>query len=444
MTTICNIPSTKDKKRVVIIGGGFAGLKIATLLDSQYYQTVLLDKRNYHQFQPLFYQIATSGLEPSTISFPFRKIFQKKKDLHFRLCSAQEINTELGYVETTIGRIRYDYLVIATGCDTNFFGNQALKDASLPLKTTTEAMAMRNRIIYSLECATSTDDREEREKLLNFVIVGGGATGVELAGALAEMRKFVLPKDYPDFKVQRMQIHLIDGANRLLGVFSEKTSKVAYDYLSKMHVNITLGATVNSYENEVVTLSNEQQIPTKNLFWVAGVKANSLEGFDKEQYGRGNRLIVNEFNQVNGFKNVFAVGDTALMASSKWPNGHPQVAQPAIQQGENLVNNLNRLAKGISAFRPFKYNDRGSLATIGRNTAVAELPAAKFYGFWAWMLWLFVHLRSIVGVKNKLFTFFNWVWSYLTYDQSLRLLLKDEIPESEGKKCADELTTPTT
>jgi NADH dehydrogenase len=444
MTTICNIPSTKDKKRVVIIGGGFAGLKIATLLDSQYYQTVLLDKRNYHQFQPLFYQVATSGIEPSTISFPFRKIFQKKPDLYFRLCSALHINTELSYVETSIGRIRYDYLVIATGCDTNFFGNEALKEASFPLKTTTEAMAMRNHIIYTLECASSTDDNEERQKLLNFVIVGGGATGVELAGALAEMRKFVLPKDYPDFKVQRMQIYLVDGLSRLLGVFSEKTSKVAHDYLSKMHVNIILGATVNSYENEMVTLSNGEQIATKNLFWVAGVKANSLEGFDKQQYGRGNRLIVNDFNQVNGFKAVFAVGDTALMSSDKWPNGHPQVAQPAIQQSENLANNLNRLAKDGSTFRPFNYIDRGSLATIGRNTAVAELPVAKFYGFWAWLLWLFVHLRSIIGVKNKLFTFFNWIWNYLTYDQSLRLLLKDEIPESEGKKCIDEPITPTT
>jgi|YelNatPaOPRAMG01_1025707.scaffolds.fasta_scaffold01732_4 NADH dehydrogenase len=442
MTTICNIPSPKDKKRVVIIGGGFAGLKIARTLDTAFYQIVLLDKRNYHQFQPLFYQVATSGLEPSTISFPFRKIFQQKKDFHFRLCSAESINTELNYVETTIGRIRFDYLIIATGCDTNFFGNQSLKESTLPLKSTTEAMTMRNQIIYTLECATSTDDKEERQKLLNFVIVGGGATGVELAGALAEMRKFILPKDYPDFKIERMQIYLIDGANRLLNAFSEKTSDIAHNYLSKMNVNIILGATVNGYENETVSLSNGQQIGTKNLFWVAGVKANSLAGFDASLYGKGNRLIVNEFNQVNGFENIFAVGDTALMVTPEWPNGHPQVAQSAIQQSENLVQNLNQLAKTKRSFLPFQYHDKGSLATIGRNTAVAELPMAKFYGFWAWLLWLVIHLRSIVGVKNRLFTFFNWLWSYITYDQSLRLLLKDEIPVSKGKPCENPLTNP--
>lgn len=435
MTTICNIPPAKDKKRVVIIGGGFGGLKVATSLDSRYFQIVLLDRRNYHQFQPLFYQVATSGLEPSTISFPFRKILQKKKDLHFRLCTALSVDTELNCVETTIGRVRYDYLVVATGCDTNFFGNQKLKDSSLVLKSTTEAINMRNEIIYSLECAASTADVEEREKLLNFVIVGGGATGVELAGALAEMRKFVLPKDYPDFKVQRMRIFLVDGLNRLLSAFSEKASKEALEHLTKLHVDVVLGATVNSYEDDEVKLSNGEIIKTKNLIWVAGVKANSIEGFDKELYGRGNRIVVNEYNQVNGFKNVFTIGDTALVVTPNTPNGHPQVAQPAIQQGANVANNLNKFEADGSSFKPFKYVDKGSLATIGRNSAVAELPYAQFRGFLAWILWLFVHIMTIVGVKNRLMVFINWMWSYITYDQSLRLLLKDEVPESEGKEC---------
>jgi len=432
MTTICNIPPAKDKKRVVIIGGGFGGLKVATMLDPRHFQIVLLDKRNYHQFQPLFYQVATSGLEPSTISFPFRKVLQKKEDLHFRLCTALHVDTDLNCVETSIGRVRYDYLVVATGCDTNFFGNQALKDASLSLKSTTEAM------IFSLECAASTADFEEREKLLNFVIVGGGATGVELAGALAEMRKFVLPKDYPDFKVQRMRIYLVDGLPRLLNAFSEKASKEALEHLTKLHVDVILGATVNSYENDVVKLSNGESINSKNLIWVAGVKGNSIEGFSKELYGRGNRVIVNEFNQVNGFKNIFTIGDTALMVTPETPNGFPQVAQPAIQQGVNVANNLNHFEATGADFKPFKYVDKGSLATIGRNSAVAELPYAQFRGFLAWVLWLFVHIMTIVGVKNRLMVFINWMWSYITYDQSLRLLLKDEVPESSGKECKSE------
>jgi NADH dehydrogenase len=438
MTTICNIPPAKDKKRVVIIGGGFGGLKVATMLDPRHFQIVLLDKRNYHQFQPLFYQVATSGLEPSTISFPFRKVLQKKEDLHFRLCTALHVDTDLNCVETSIGRVRYDYLVVATGCDTNFFGNQALKDASLSLKSTTEAMNMRNHIIFSLECAASTADFEEREKLLNFVIVGGGATGVELAGALAEMRKFVLPKDYPDFKVQRMRIYLVDGLPRLLNAFSEKASKEALEHLTKLHVDVILGATVNSYENDVVKLSNGESINSKNLIWVAGVKGNSIEGFSKELYGRGNRVIVNEFNQVNGFKNIFTIGDTALMVTPETPNGFPQVAQPAIQQGVNVANNLNHFEATGADFKPFKYVDKGSLATIGRNSAVAELPYAQFRGFLAWVLWLFVHIMTIVGVKNRLMVFINWMWSYITYDQSLRLLLKDEVPESSGKECKSE------
>ncbi|MDP4204059.1 MAG: NAD(P)/FAD-dependent oxidoreductase [Bacteroidota bacterium] len=438
MNTICNIPPAKYKKRVVIIGGGFGGLKVATTLDPKYFQIVLLDKRNYHQFQPLFYQVATSGLEPSTISFPFRKVLQKRPDLHFRLCEALNVDTELSCVETTIGRVRYDYLVVATGCDTNFFGNQKLKESSLVLKSTTEAINMRNEIIFSLERAASTADFDEREKLLNFVIVGGGATGVELAGALAEMRKFVLPKDYPDFKVQRMRIYLVDGLPRLLNAFSEKASKEAFDHLTDLHVDIVLGATVDSYANDEVKLSNGDVIKSKNLIWVAGVKGNSIEGFEKDLYGRGNRIIVNEFNQVNGFKNVFAIGDTALVSTPDTPNGHPQVAQPAIQQGVNVANNLNNFEAKGSPFKPFKYVDKGSLATIGRNSAVAELPYAQFRGFFAWVLWLFVHIMTIVGVKNRLMVFINWMWSYITYDQSLRLLLKDQVPESAGKETCQE------
>lgn len=430
MDAISNIPDQGTKKRVVIVGGGFGGLKLARKLNDRDFQVVLLDKNNYHLFQPLLYQVATSGIEPSAISFPFRKIFKYRHDFHIRMCTVEKVVSEKNCIETSIGKISYDYLVIATGAGTNFFGDSTLADRTMQLKTTSDALFNRNRVIESFEKALNSADDDTRKRWLTFVIVGGGATGIELAGALAEMKKFMLPKDYPELDWDEMRILLVDGGERLLNAFSEKSSLEVARSLSSMHVEILLKKLVKEYDGEKLTFVDGQQIVTNNVFWVAGVKANSLPGLPREAYGRGNRLLVDEFNRVKGMANVFALGDTALMITTDYPNGHPQVVQPSIQQAGLLANNLRSMIKG-KPLRPFKYKNKGSMATIGRNDAVAELSKVRFRGFFAWLLWLLVHLMSIVGVKNRLFILINWMWSYLTYDQSLRILVKPEIKKSD-------------
>lgn len=430
MDAISNIPDQGTKKRVVIVGGGFGGLKLARKLNDRDFQVVLLDKNNYHLFQPLLYQVATSGIEPSAISFPFRKIFKYRHDFHIRMCTVEKVVSEKNCIETSIGKISYDYLVIATGAGTNFFGDSTLADRTMQLKTTSDALFNRNRVIESFEKALNSADDDTRKRWLTFVIVGGGATGIELAGALAEMKKFMLPKDYPELDWDEMRILLVDGGERLLNAFSEKSSLEVARSLSSMHVEILLKKLVKEYDGEKLTFVDGQQIVTNNVFWVAGVKANSLPGLPREAYGRGNRLLVDEFNRVKGMADVFALGDTALMITTDYPNGHPQVVQPSIQQAGLLANNLRSMIKGKS-LRPFKYKNKGSMATIGRNDAVAELSKVRFRGFFAWLLWLLVHLMSIVGVKNRLFILINWMWSYVTYDQSLRILVKPEIKKSD-------------
>ncbi len=430
MDAISNIPDQGTKKRVVIVGGGFGGLKLARKLNDRDFQVVLLDKNNYHLFQPLLYQVATSGIEPSAISFPFRKIFKYRHDFHIRMCTVEKVVSEKNCIETSIGKISYDYLVIATGAGTNFFGDSTLADRTMQLKTTSDALFNRNRVIESFEKALNSADDDTRKRWLTFVIVGGGATGIELAGALAEMKKFMLPKDYPELDWDEMRILLVDGGERLLNAFSEKSSLEVARSLSSMHVEILLKKLVKEYDGEKLTFVDGQQIVTNNVFWVAGVKANSLPGLPREAYGRGNRLLVDEFNRVKGMADVFALGDTALMITTDYPNGHPQVVQPSIQQAGLLANNLRSMIKG-KPLRPFKYKNKGSMATIGRNDAVAELSKVRFRGFFAWLLWLLVHLMSIVGVKNRLFILINWMWSYLTYDQSLRILVKPEIKKSD-------------
>jgi NADH dehydrogenase len=420
-----NIPDRNGKKRVVIVGGGFAGVEMIKRFDARKFQIVLIDKNNHHQFQPLYYQVATCGLESTSIGFSFRKSFQKKKDVHFRLCQALSIDSENKYLTTTIGTIEYDYLVIATGTYTNFFGNKALEETTMSLKTIAESIYIRNRVIRSFEMAVNTHDPEERKRLLNFVIVGGGATGVELAGALSELRKYILPKDYHDFDLSRMKIYLVDGLDRLLNMMSPRSSEKTANYLKKMGVEIVLNAQVKDYSDNKVLLANGTVIPSSNVFWVAGVIGNGLPGLDKEVYGRGNRVLVNEYNQVKGQTSIFALGDTCLMSTEKYPNGHPQVAQVAIQQGKNLVSNLERI-ESQKTMRPFRYKDMGTLATIGRNKAVIEMGALKFSGFFAWVIWLFVHLMAIVGVKNRLFILLDWGWSYFTHDTSLRLLIEQK------------------
>lgn len=417
-----NIPESSFQ-RIVVIGAGFAGLKLVRALKGTNYQLVLIDRNNFHQFQPLFYQVATAGLEPSAISFPLRKIFQQQTNLHIRLTEVLNVNIAEKKVYTTLGEVIYDVLVIATGADTNFFGMNKIAGAALPMKTVGEALNLRNSILKNYEAALTSDDPQEIETLLNTVIVGGGPTGVELAGAIAEMRTFVLPKDYPELNFREMKIYLVEASSRILSAMSLSSSEKAADFLQKLGVNLITGVQVTGYEDDKVMLHTGEFLHARTLIWAAGIKGNLMGGADEMPAGRGNRLLVDEFNRVTGQDAVYAIGDIALCESGKFPGGHPQVAQVAIQQAANLAANLRRIAKS-EPMKPFRYSDKGSMATIGRNKAVVELPFLKFQGFFAWLVWMFVHLMSIVGVKNRVLIFINWLWNYMTYDQSLRLIMK--------------------
>ncbi len=421
-TLISKIPQT-DKPRIVIVGGGFAGLKLAMKLSKSDFQIILLDKNNYHQFQPLFYQVATAGLEPSSISFPLRKIFQKHKNIHFRIAELQRIDAENKEIITSIGKLNYQYLVLALGADTNFFGMKDIEANAIPMKSTPEALFIRNTILMNYETAVNINDRDEETALMNIVIVGGGPTGVELAGALAEMRKYVLPKDYPELDFTNMKIYLLEANSRLLKSMKEKSSKRALQYLQNLGVNVRLNASVKSFDGGNVSLSDGTLFKTRTLLWAAGIKANETEGLPPELYGPGRRLLVNEYLQIESHPDIFVMGDMALLRSEDYPHGHPQVAQAAIQQARLIAKNLVRAGKGKQMLG-FKYNDKGSLATIGRNMGVADLPGISLFGFTAWFVWIFVHLMAILGQKNKLLIFINWLWNYFTYDQSLRLILK--------------------
>lgn len=420
---IANIPEIK-RKRVVIVGGGFGGLKLAHLLLNSDYQIVLVDKNNYHQFQPLFYQIATAGLEPSTISFPFRKIFQKQSNIHIRITGVSSVNLNDNSVETGIGKINYDYLVLAMGADTNFFGHDRIKEHSLPMKSLTEALGMRNRLLENYENALSITNKDEQQAFMNIVVVGGGPTGVEVSGTLAEMKNHILPRDYPELNFKTMQVSLIESSPKVLSTMSAAASKKAEQYLKKLGVKVLTKTSVKDYDGNKVSLSNGETLHSKNLVWAAGVTGNKIEGITDEVYIGNGRMKVDSFNKVQGFRNIFAIGDVACMIEEKkYPKGHPQVAQVAIQQAKRLASNLQNLANG-KELQPFRYKDLGSLATVGKNLAVADLPFIKFQGFFAWIVWMSVHLMSIVGVKNRLFIFINWAWNYFTYDQSLRLIIR--------------------
>jgi len=417
-----NIPESKQK-RVVIIGGGFGGLKLARKLAKQDFQVVLLDKNNYHQFQPLFYQVATAGLEPSAISFPFRKVFQQLDNVFIRLVEVTAVNKEESLVESSIGDISYDFLVVAIGADTNFFGNANIAAKSLPMKSIAEALAIRNKILQNYEDALSISDAQEQQAYMNIVVVGGGPTGVEVAGTLAEMKKHILPKDFPELKFDKMQIHLLEASPKLLANLSGKSSEKSKKYLDALGVKVTLNARVKDYDGEHISMEDGSSINTKTLIWAAGVIANTLKGIPGEALVRGNRIKVDRYNKVEGCDNIFALGDVAFMTEEACANGHPQVAQVAMQQGENLAQNLVRIAQG-KELKPFAYKDLGSMATVGRNLAVVDLPFMKTQGFFAWLIWMFVHLMSIVGTKNRLLIFINWAWNYITYDQSLRLIIR--------------------
>lgn len=423
--------------KIIVIGGGFAGLKLANRLSNKEgIELLLLDKNNYHQFQPLFYQVASAGIEPSSILFPLRKIFQKRKDVYIRVAEVYAVDPVKKQLSTSLANVWYDYLVISTGVSSNFFGMKNLEKFAIPMKSVSEAMALRNQILSNLERAVTLFDKDENEKkiLLNVVVVGGGPTGVEIAGAIAEMKKFVLPKDYPDLNFDLMQINLVEGSSSLLASMSQHASVKALFYLERLGINVFLNTRLTDYDGEVLTFSDGKTIKSKLVIWAAGISAEVPSGIPNESIGRGKRMLVDEFNKVKGFEDIYSIGDSAIMSTQDYPNGHPQVAQVAIQQGANLSRNFIAIAKN-SKQKPFRYIDRGSMATIGRNRAVADLPFLKFSGFIAWLTWMFVHLMAILGVKNRLLIFVNWMWNYVTYDQSLRLILK--AADSKKEKLPD-------
>ena len=416
-----NIPDTAEK-RVVIVGGGFGGLKLALKLHKKNFQIVLVDKNNYHLFQPLLYQVAMSGLEPSSISFPLRKVFQKT-GIHFRMAEVKSINTLNNELVTDIGKLRYDYLILATGAKTNFFNQGQIEKNALQMKSAPDALYIRNHILENFEKALNKSNEEDIKSYLNVAIIGGGPTGVELAGSMAEMKMYVLPEDYPELDMHKMKIMLFEASPRLLSGMSEFASRIARKYLDKLGVEVHTGTPVQNYDGQTLSLPGDVSIDVKTVIWAAGITSTSIDGIDKSAYGRGNRLIVNAHHQIMGYQNIFAIGDNSLMTTIKYPNGYPQVAQVALQQANNLAYNLKQQIRN-KPLRAFHYIDKGSMATVGRHLAVADLPFAKFKGYFAWLLWSVVHLLSIVGVKNKLFVLLNWSWKYITYDQSLRLLVK--------------------
>jgi NADH dehydrogenase len=414
---------TPEKKRVVIIGGGFAGLELGQRLDDKLFQIVLLDKNNYQQFQPLLYQVASSGLEPSAISFPFRKVFRNKKDFHFRMTEVTQVIPEENKLICSIGEIEYDYLVIANGTDTNYFGNDNIKNNAMPMKTVSEALGLRNTILSNLEKALLAVTDEEKAALLNIVVVGGGPTGVEISGALAEMKRYILPKDYPEINFDLMQIYLFEGADKLLGNMSEDSSTKSLEFLQQLGVKVQLNTLVKDYTDNKVILASGEEIISGTLIWASGVIANTLGGIKPELLGRGRRIKVDSNNRVESFENIFAIGDICLQTEEAYPGGHPQVAQVGKQQAKLLAENFSRLMND-QPLTAFSYKDKGSMATIGRNKAVVDIKDFKTQGFLAWCIWMFVHLLFIMGIKNKAFIFLDWVWSYITYDQPLRLILR--------------------
>jgi NADH:ubiquinone reductase (H+-translocating) len=416
--------------KVIIIGGGFGGLKLARRLNNKAgIEILLIDKNNYHQFQPLFYQVATAGLDASNISFPLRKVFQESKNVHVRLAEVKEIQTAANKIVTDIGVFDYDRLVIATGADTNFFGNEQLKENAFPMKSTTEALQLRNRIIQNFENALLAKDTnaDELERMMNIVVVGGGPTGVEVSGALAEMRNNILPKDYPELDFSQMKIHLIEGSAKTLGAMSEKSSEQSAQYLKELGVNVVTNTVVKNYDGINALLSNGESIGTKIVIWAAGIKGNVPAGIDPSLTVRGNRIKVDRTNKIIGSENVYAIGDIAYMETPLFPHGHPQVANVAINQGKNLALNFIRQVTGNKHYQnEFEYKDKGSMATVGKHKAVVDIPKPKFHfgGWLAWMVWMGLHLVLIVGVKNRLQIFVNWIYKYFTSDQSLRLLFK--------------------
>lgn len=418
--------------RIIVIGGGFGGLEVVRNLKHVKAQVVLFDRYNHHTFQPLLYQVATSGLETSSIVFPLRKRFSYRPNFYFRLGEVKHITAEENTIETSIGKAKYDYLVIASGATTNFYGMQDVQKHSMSLKTIEDSIQLRNHILRNMENALLTDDLKEMNSFMDYAIVGGGPTGVELAGALSELKRNVFPRDYNELDLSHMDVHLIEAGPRLLNGMSEKSGTKALQYLQKMGVDVKFNCAVKSYDGYEMTFNSGERLISRTVIWAAGVKGNPIAGLLPDSITKGNRIAVDEFSRVKGMENIFAIGDVAQMdGDSKFPKGHPQMAPPAMQQGKLAAQNIARLIRK-QPMRTFQYRDKGSMATVGRNKAVVEMGNFKTQGFFAWFIWMFVHLLSITGFKNKIFTFFSWFFSYLSYDRSNRLIIGKPKSEDPG------------
>lgn len=416
--------------KVVIVGAGFGGLRLARKLNNKAgFEVVLIDRFNYHQFQPLFYQVATAGLDASNISFPLRKVFQKSKNVKIRMAELKEVLPGENKVVTDTEVINYDVLVLATGAGTNFFGNKELEQHAFPMKSTVEALQIRHRLLQLFEDAHTINNKDELQRLMNIVVVGGGPTGVEVSGALAEMKKYVLPKDFPELDFSVMNIYLLEGTGKTLAAMSEKSSDKSRKYLDRLGVTVMTDTLVKNYNGKEVELQDGKKITTCTVIWAAGIKGNVPGGIEASLVTRGNRIKTDRYCRVEGLNNVFAVGDLAYMETPKFPNGHPQVAPVAMQHADLIAHNL-KLAERKSSRKnllEFEYHDKGSMATVGRNLAVVDIPKPKlhFGGFFAWLIWMGLHLMLILGVKNRFFVFCNWLYNYVTYDQNLRLIFRE-------------------
>lgn len=424
-----NTTDTTRYPQVVIVGGGFGGLQVAKALADKPVDILMLDKHNYHTFQPLLYQVATGSLESGSIAFSLRKNFDNQKNLRFRIAEMTAIDPDKNTIDTTIGEIKYDYLVIATGSTTNFFGNKDIEHNAMPMKSIPEALNLRYMMLQNLEEAVLQKTKEDREPYLHFVLVGAGPTGVELAGALAELRNHILTKDYPELNKDDMKVYLADFMPRVLGNMSEQASASAKQFLEKMGVEVLLNAKVNSYDGTTIHFEGGKSIRSKNVIWSAGVTGVVPEGISKDLIVRGNRIKTDNICRVAGYSNVFAIGDVAAMITEETPKGHPGVAQVAIQMGKNVGKNIMHIIRG-EATEPFKYFDKGSLATVGRNKAVADLGKVKFQGFFAWVVWMFVHLMSLVGFRNKAIVLISWIGSYISYNGGSRLIIRRFVKET--------------
>ncbi|MFY0591627.1 NAD(P)/FAD-dependent oxidoreductase [Roseivirga sp.] len=420
-----------EKKRIVIIGGGFAGIQLIKSLRKSPYQIVLLDRHNYHTFQPLLYQVATAGLEPDSIAGALRHLFEKHKDFYFRMARVTGIDLDSKKISTLVGELSYDMLVIANGSKTNYFGNQEMYERTFPMKQIPQALNLRSHMLQNFEQTVMSPDIEEQDRLTNFVVVGGGPTGVEVAGALGELKNHVLPKDYPDIDFDIMKLHLVDAGDRLLSGMSEKAGSRALKYLEDFGVDVRLDTRLVDYDGNNVTLTDGTIIPAKTVIWAAGVTGNVIDGLPETVVDKG-RILVDQFNQVEGYPDVYAVGDIAAMCSKENPRGYPMVAPVAMQQALNLGKNLKRQLKQKERL-PFKYKDKGSMATVGRNKAVVDMPRFHFRGLFAWMVWMFVHLMSIVGFRNRLVILSNWIWNYMTYDRGTRLIIRTFLRNKQYK-----------